>query len=233
MDFDEPQLSFDIDEQRQHVAAEKWRDHLKWCDKMVDSQRMNLSGRRAALKILVNEAFQRDVWRCRAEFRKFGVDSLKLTDSFAHDKSPKERLEIEIEHIKREWHQIAMAVLDDMAHFDLSALVLKHLSCMCVFIPDSICREYGDNADARQQRMDNMRELISRLNEEGKLFTDEPQKQNRLESPQKSSKVSPSLGPRGAYYRFEEGTQALEDEDFGEFQCPPSTENRVVDIDLL
>lgn len=226
---DGPELPFDIDEQRRHVSAERWREHVLWCERMSQDQKLSLSSRRAAMKILVNEAFQRDIQRCKTDFKRFGVDSLRLTDSFAHCTSPEERFRLELERIRQEWYQVATAVEDDMAHFDLSSLVLKHLSCMCVFIPDSICREYGENAESRRQRVENMRDVISRLNAEGKLFLDEPSAPVR--SPQKSASVSPSLVPRGAFFRFEEGTQAVDEEDFGEFVCPPS--NQAVAVDLL
>jgi hypothetical protein len=53
---------------------------------------------------------------------------------------------------------------------DNSGVVLRNLSCMCIFIPRDVQRQYGENHQARMQRMENMREGLRRLQERGELF---------------------------------------------------------------
>lgn len=140
-------VPFDLEEQRSVVASERWRHHVQWCDRMNASQRMTFNNRRISLKILVSEAFHRDV----AEAQKRGD---VMTPN----------------QLKKMWHDIAQRVMHDMEHQDNSANVLKNLSCMCVFISDTICREYGENVEARVRRMSKMRESIEQLRERGTLF---------------------------------------------------------------
>lgn len=73
--------------------------------------------------------------------------------------------------IMQQWRFIADQVVDDMECFDYSATVLKNLSCMSVFIPENISRDYGENFVARQERLKKMRSLIDDLAMEDRLFT--------------------------------------------------------------
>jgi hypothetical protein len=151
-DSDESRLEFsplDLDEQRSLIANERWRHHIQWCDRMNESQRMTHNNRRISLQILVSEAFHRDV----AEARRRGDDT-----------SPAE--------LKRMWKRIGQRIMSEMEHQDNSANVLKNLSCMCVFISDNVCRQYGENIDARMRRMNKMRNSIEQLRERGTLFHD-------------------------------------------------------------
>lgn len=140
-------VNFDLEEQRSEIAHERWRHHIQWCDRMNESQRMTHTNRRISLQILVNEAFHRDV----SEARRRGDDT-----------SPAE--------LKKMWARIAKRIKTEMEHCDNSANVLKNLSCMCVFISDNVCRQYGENVDARLRRIDNMRSSLERLREQGTLF---------------------------------------------------------------
>lgn len=146
-DYRSDNLHIDLEEQRSEVAHERWRHHIQWCDRMNESQRMTHNNRRISLQILVNEAFHRDV----LEARRRGDDT-----------SPAE--------LKRMWTSIGQRIKDEMEHHDNSANVLKNLSCMCVFISDNVCRQYGENVDARVRRMDKMRDSLERLRERGTLF---------------------------------------------------------------
>ncbi|CUG88232.1 Hypothetical protein, putative [Bodo saltans] len=143
-------VPFDLEEQRSEIAHQRWRHHIQWCDRMNESQRMTHNNRRISLQILVNEAFHRDV----SEARRRGDDT-----------SPKE--------LKRMWKNISERVKSEMEHCDNSASVLKNLSCMCVFISDNVCRQYGENVDARVRRIDKMRNSLERLREQGTLFHQE------------------------------------------------------------
>lgn len=147
--FPHEDLPFNIEEQRAHVAGERWRQHQMWCDRLTEKQRMSHHNKRISLKILVSEAFQRDA----EEARKRGVD-------------------IPRSELKKMWADIAQRVMNDMEHRDNSAVVLRNLSCMCVFVSDNICREYGENVEARQRRLERMQESISHLRETGSLFLD-------------------------------------------------------------
>lgn len=148
-DFIRAHPFLDVDEQRQIIATEKWRDHAKWCDRLASAQRLSFENRRVALKILINEAFARDLAFCRA--------------SSAFDLSTELRL-------RREWKTVAERILRDMEDHDNSSLVLRNLSCMCIFIPHDVSRQYGENHESRMRRMENMRDGLRRLQERGALF---------------------------------------------------------------
>lgn len=140
----------DLEEQRCTVDAEKWRDHVKWCDRQSELQRMSLHQKRIALKILVDEAFRRDMeWT--------GNDN--------------NAAEEEIKVVKEEWKQIGREVLQDMCCFDNSATVLKNLSCMSVFVLGQVSRTYGENLQERQNRIERQREILMRLREQNLLFS--------------------------------------------------------------
>lgn len=72
------------------------------------------------------------------------------------------------------WKSIADKVMEEMYFFDNSSLVLKNMSCMCVFIPENICREYGDNLFLRQARVANQHALLDRLGHERRKFVNGP-----------------------------------------------------------
>lgn len=133
-----------IEEQKQLVAEERWRHHIRWCDRMSESQRLSFQNRRISLKILMNEAYKRD------------ISGSAERDAVAQR--------------KQKWQDIAARAMQDMEHQDNSAVVLKNLSCMCVFIDESICRDYGENNEARERRIENMRSTIRNLQQTGSLF---------------------------------------------------------------
>lgn len=137
-----------IEEQKLLVAEERWRQHIRWCDRMSESQRLSFQNRRISLKILMSEAYKRDI-----------------STSTTSGDSKEER--------KQKWQDIAARAMQDMEHQDNSAVVLKNLSCMCVFIDESICRDYGENNEARERRIENMRSTIRTLQENGALFAQE------------------------------------------------------------
>ena len=140
--------TLDMEEQRLIVEAERHREHVKWCDEMCEQQRLTIPNRRIALKMLLNEAYSRDL--ASAKRRKDSDE--------------------EVYALRVSWQHIGKQVSRDMEVRDNSPIVLKNLSCMCVFISDSICREYGENIEARQRRMDKMHEGIQYLENRRVLF---------------------------------------------------------------
>lgn len=140
--------TFELEEQRSIVAEERWREHSKWCEKLADFGRLSFHSRRIALKILISEAYHRD----RAHATSRGADASQLDE------------------LRRQWATIARHIERDMMTFDNSGVVLKNLSCMCVFIAGKVCREYGENCEDRQRRVEQQHALLQRLQEEGRLF---------------------------------------------------------------
>ena len=139
----------DVEEQRQVVANEKWREHVKWCDRLAVAQRLSFDNRRVALKILINEAFSRDLTFCRTR-PDFTAEMERI--------------------LRNEWKVVAGRILRDMEVEDNSSVVLRNLSCMCIFIPQDVTRQYGENHESRMRRMENMRDGLRRLQERGALF---------------------------------------------------------------
>lgn len=142
------ELPFDLEEQRMQVASERWRTHVRWLDCMHETTRFSYVDRRISLKILISEAFERDLEEARRRGDDVSPAALKVM-----------------------WRGIAARVMADMEERDNSAVVLRNLSCMGVFIaPDGHGREYGENATARQKRLTNMEATIQRIRSQGSLF---------------------------------------------------------------
>ena len=151
MDNHQSWVELDLEEQRNAVAAERWRDHVRWCDKQLESQKLSFRNRRIAIRMLIAEAFQRDR---EAALRKGASADL-------------------ISMLKNKWKVVLDQIMDDMHYQDNSAIVLKNLSCMCVFISGSVCHEYGENVTDRQRRVERQRDRILNLREQGQLFSDQ------------------------------------------------------------
>eukprot|EP00331_Platyophrya_macrostoma_P011309 CAMPEP_0176417142 /NCGR_PEP_ID=MMETSP0127-20121128/6727_1 /TAXON_ID=938130 /ORGANISM="Platyophrya macrostoma, Strain WH" /LENGTH=189 /DNA_ID=CAMNT_0017797275 /DNA_START=76 /DNA_END=645 /DNA_ORIENTATION=+ len=145
---EENPLPFDVEEQKIQVAEERWRHHIMWCDRLAEKQRMSFPNRRISLKMLLNEAFQRDVQECRRRGE------------------PMSRKELTCR-----WNDIGRQMLRDMEHGDHSDAVLRKLSCMSVFTSESICREYGENPTARFNRMERMMGTLRTLKAQNALFS--------------------------------------------------------------
>lgn len=144
---EENPLPFDVEEQKMHVAEERWRHHIMWCDRLSEKQRMSHPNRRISLKMLLNEAFHRDLQECQR--RGDPMSTKELT---------------------RRWNDIGRQMLQDMENGDQSDAVLRKLSCMSVFTSESICREYGENPMARFRRMERMRGTLLNLKAKNALF---------------------------------------------------------------
>ena len=132
-----------FNDQRVIVAAEKWRDHLKWCDRMAETTRLSLVDRRISLQILINEA-------CHREMKQLHSTEAKV-------------------EVRKQWVHIASLVAQDMSHQDDSAVVLKNLSCMGVFQTKTHLA-YGDNSEARTNRVELMALKMAEMRKSGVLF---------------------------------------------------------------
>ena len=97
------------------------------------------------------------------------------------DPSSRQLVQEKDSKILQQWRFVADQVVDDMECFDYSATVLKNLSCMSVFIPENISRDYGENFVARQERLKKMRALIDDLAMEDRLFVARQEEAEDLE----------------------------------------------------
>ena len=136
-----------LQEQQHAAAAERWKDHVRWCDRHAEMQAVSFHDKRIALKLLIGEAHRRHLENCK---------NAKLNEE-------------ELADVKKKWWGIMQCMLEDMAFADNSSIVVKNLSCMSVF-QRNVCLEYGENTFDRMQRIERQRDLIRHLEETGEAF---------------------------------------------------------------
>ncbi len=123
------------------IQQHKARQHVAWVEKHAMEAHFTYEKRVVALKILLSEAYTRDM------------------DYLAAQGAPKE----EIEAAVSAWKCIAAQAMRDMRFRDNSPLVLKNFSCMCIFLVGKQCREYGENAADRMARFTRQQAVIRSL----------------------------------------------------------------------
>jgi len=126
--------------QLRSVAAEQQRKNIQYHAAMAEQSSLNLSSRRVAIQILIAEA--------RREAQRTG--SNRVT--------------------KEQWRTIMTDAMEDMTFTDNSALVMKNLSCMCIFVPGRQAAQYGDNPEDRTHRMQRHHSVLEKLQRSNRLF---------------------------------------------------------------
>ena len=142
----------DMEEQRSTVIGDRWRSHAEWCDGHAEASRLSLSNRRVALKCLLHEAHRR---HAKETLRSEPVHETR---------------NIRSQHLTRMWDNISSEVMLDMRYRDNTALVMKNLSCMCIFLDGRQCHEYGENPTDRQRRVQNQQSILQQIAQSNSLF---------------------------------------------------------------
>jgi hypothetical protein len=122
------------------VALERQRRNVGYHAQMIEAAAMNLNNRRAGIHILVTEAYR--------EAQRTNCTRVS----------------------RQQWYTILQDAMDDMTFTDNSALVMKNLSCMCIFVPGRQASVYGDNPEDRAHRIQRHQSMLERLRLAKALF---------------------------------------------------------------
>eukprot|EP00760_Papus_ankaliazontas_P035722 PhM_4_TR7990/c0_g3_i1/m.94658 len=138
--FNLPPARSDWQYQVKAAAMDRQRRNMQYHQEMMEMTSTPLQTRRAAIHILIAEA-EREARRTRCG---------RVT--------------------REQWAVILQEAMDDMTFADNSQLVLKNLSCMCIFVPGRQCPLYGDNPEDRSHRIERHQRVLERLSSTGRLF---------------------------------------------------------------
>ncbi|EKG02683.1 hypothetical protein TCSYLVIO_006289 [Trypanosoma cruzi] len=128
---------FDMNEQRLMVENERMQRHYELFLSMGQKNAPPLNVLSILSKSLLNEAHRVHVSLVRRYNKKCHEKALPLKNE---------------REINRQWQHIKLAVEQDL-YMEGFVAVQRRLSCMCIFNPDTDERLYGDNENARQQRL--------------------------------------------------------------------------------